>query len=120
MLLACGVEKESGGGAVGVEFLDGRVRIADFRDFYWTGARDAFGVVVEDGAEFWAACFAKEEEMKFHGNSPGREKPQRRPRRSAAATETNARWRCKTASTKEFRFVIVGRISCVFRGGFCG
>jgi hypothetical protein len=44
------VEKDRGSGAVGVEFLDSGVAVANFGDFDGAGAADAFDVVVEDGA----------------------------------------------------------------------
>jgi hypothetical protein len=58
-VLSGSVEKNYGGGAVCVEFLQCSVCIADFGDFQRTRAADAFFIVIEDGAHFGAAGLAQ-------------------------------------------------------------
>jgi hypothetical protein len=58
-ILSGSVEKNHGGGAIRVEFLQCSVCIADFGDFQRTRAADAFFIVIEDGAHFGAAGLAQ-------------------------------------------------------------
>jgi hypothetical protein len=80
---AGGVEEDDGGGAVGVEFLEGGGFVADFEDFDGGVAGDAVDVVVEEGAEFGAAGFAEHEETEAHGRvfEHKREKEEEKKRR---------------------------------------
>jgi hypothetical protein len=64
-----GIEKDYNGGAIGIEFFDSGVAVADFADFDWTRAADAFYVVVKDGTHFRAARFSEHEEPNFHERS---------------------------------------------------
>src|SRR5882672_4997097 len=53
------VEKDHGGGAVSVEFLQGGIAVADFGDFQRTRAADALCIFLEDGAYFGTASLAE-------------------------------------------------------------
>src|SRR5215472_18071580 len=55
---AARVEKNGGCGAVGVEFLEGGVGIADFHNFDGARVADAFYIVAEKGAHFRPAGLA--------------------------------------------------------------
>jgi hypothetical protein len=67
--LSGGVEEKSGGGAIGIELLDGGASVADFGDFDGAGTADAFEIVREDGSELGVTGFAEHEEADFHGGS---------------------------------------------------
>src|SRR6266403_2022700 len=60
------VEKDYGGGAIRVEFLQCSVCIADFSDFQRTRAADALFIIFEDGAHFGAAGLAQHDQPEFH------------------------------------------------------
>ena len=61
-----GVEEQRGGGAIGVEFFNGGVGIADFGNFDGTRTAGALEVVGEHGVEFGAAGLAEHDEADFH------------------------------------------------------
>ena len=65
-MLARSVEKDNRGGAVGVHFLESRVRVAHFRNFDGRLMADSFYVVFDDGAHFGAAGFAEHEQANLH------------------------------------------------------
>src|SRR5438132_3817645 len=65
-VLPCGIKKDDGGDAIGVEFLTGGVGITNFGDFDGARPADAFYVVVENSAHLGAARFSKHEEAEFH------------------------------------------------------
>lgn len=66
VLLSVGVEEKHGCGAICVEAFDGSFAVANFVDFDGAGMRDAFDVIVENGAKFMTSRFAEHEEAKFH------------------------------------------------------
>src|SRR5208282_916291 len=61
-----GVDQDSNGGAIRVEFLEGGIPVANFGNFNWTGAADAFYVVFERRAHLGAAGFAEHEQANSH------------------------------------------------------
>src|SRR4029077_14763109 len=72
--LSRSVEEHDGGGAVGVEFFNGGIGVANLSHLDGARAPDALDVVVENGAHLGAAGFAEHEEANSHDSFISSEK----------------------------------------------